>query len=760
MEEPETRNTGKRILQLEIEFIDDVRGVQDGQVLNNEELVDYFLSVIDSIRKTKVRIMTRKQEEERCKDNSLENWSQHFEWTEEVRRLNSSVFNNDSFRSQQEEVINAILYGKDVFACMPTGSGKSLLFQLPSLCFEWSKGVSLVVVPLIALVSDQIRQLEIYDIRSYVLTSKEARLKKIATEIKQLRDQCKPVLFASPEVVDSAPVFSFLTDLHNNGLLDRVFFDEAHCVIEWGSTFRQSYLNLRKLRSNSFNIRQIVMLTGSAPPVLRKTLISSMRMRDPAVFVRSHNRENLFLQVVPSISTEKDIRTILRVMDELYPNKSGIIYCRTKSNCNDLHSKLEKLGKTSIAVFTGDLTVKQKNQVLEDWLSDEVQVVIATVAFGMGINKPDVRFVIHYDIAGSMENYYQGIGRAGRDGLESLCLTFFSPNDIRSQESLLRENSKGVSRFMYIYTYCMESYKCRRHVLLNYFEKYDDEECEMCDNCMYRKYDGYARTGNGLQEKGNKKNKKTGGGENGQQNLGFSSVENTSAVGNVTNYNLEERIGDLRDQLDMSGFSNEAMEEEGRGGRFRKKKKGQNKEKPLTVTRLVESLLGKKDCLVKGLTELLPVNLPAIHREIIAYSMVGLMLRDGMLMCRWVNSKKSFGYMTCYCVRDGDLGQNEMRVSSAENSYIVQIGVNLKERGLERMVEIMKRKPVDANNQLLTDLLLVRSKLFRKYKTEINKGSVAKFQASSSTIFNSDTLGAASIHKSVEEFMPTKVFSL
>ena len=168
-----------------------------------------------------------------------------------------------------------------------------------------------------------------------------------------------------------------------------------------------------------------------------------MGLRNPAVFVRSHNRENLFIEVTQKQGIDKDIQTILKMCNNLYTGRSGIIYCRTKKSCQTVHDKLLAKGKTNIAVFTGDMTIKEKTAVLEQWLSEEIQLVIATVAFGLGINKTDCRFVIHYDLPGSIEAYYQAIGRAGRDGIDSHCLMFFDYKDIRKQDTMSGENPKS-----------------------------------------------------------------------------------------------------------------------------------------------------------------------------------------------------------------------------------------------------------------------------------------------------------------------------
>lgn len=737
-----------RTLILELEFSDNIfPGLHDGQELDNVALVDYLMAAIDSLRRTKVRFGTRLQEELRELTND-EKWSAVFEWTKKVRKLNEEIFCNPSFRLHQEEIINAILTGKDVFACMPTGSGKSLLFQLPILVAEKSKGVSLIVLPLVALIADQKRQFDLYEIESRVMNSNHSGLKKLAKEIRANRGGLKPVLLASPEIVDSPKVFEFLVDLHTDGLLDRIYFDEAHCVIEWGQTFRQTYMNLRRLRSGVMDVKQIIMLTGSAPPLLRKTLISSMRLRDPAVFVRSHDRANLFLQVIPSQNTEKDIQSVLKVLTEIYPGKSGIIYCRTKSNCEDLLTKLRDKGKHSTAVFTGDLNVKQKNELLTKWLSGEILVIIATVAFGMGINKPDCRFVIHYDTPSSMEGYYQGIGRAGRDGFDSLCLSFFSPSDIRTQDNLMRDNPKGVAKYMHFYLYCLDTHRCRRTMLLNYFEKHEKQQCEMCDNCVYRAH---------LQEQaqaGEQEKKKKGKAKTALQPLDryFLKEDKYLKMQDRFTYDLTNTITELRERLDLLGYSNDVVEEEA-GFKRRKKKTSGSKKKLLTAIRLVESLLGRKDALVKELKDLIPEELAASVREILAFSLVGIMLRDGMLINKWVASKKRFGYMVCFLAKDTDLDPS---TAATPEGYSITIGWGLKERGVESMQKILCGKPKSPEQQLTEDLILLRSKLFFRYQSANRR---LEKKASSSSHLDTDAPDEAQF-TTVDQFMPTQVSRL
>ncbi len=736
-----------RTLILELEFSSEIfPGLHDGQELDNVALVDYLMAAIDSLRRTKVRFGTRLQEELHELINDKK-WSAVFEWTQRVRKLNEEIFCNPSFRLHQEEIINAILAGKDVFACMPTGSGKSLLFQLPILVGDKSRGVSLIVLPLVALIADQKRQFDLYEIEARLLNSNHSTLKKLAKEIRANRSSQNPVLLASPEIVDSPKVFEFLSDLHSDGLLDRIYFDEAHCVIEWGQTFRQTYMNLRRLRSGVLDVKQIIMLTGSAPPLLRKTLISSMRLKDPAVFVRSHDRANLFLQVIPSQNTEKDIQSVLKVLCEIYPGKSGIIYCRTKSNCEDLLSKLRDKGSNSAAVFTGDLSVKQKNELLTKWLSGEVLVMIATVAFGMGINKPDCRFVIHYDTPSSMEGYYQGIGRAGRDGFDSLCLSFFSPNDIRTQDNLMRDNPKGVSKYMHFYLYCLDTHRCRRQMLLSYFEKTEAKECQMCDNCVYRSH----MQDDPKAAEQEKKKKGKGKAAAGALDKYFLKDDKYLKMQDRFTYDLTAMITELRERLELLGYSNDVLEEV--PGFKRRKKKGADKgskKKPLTALRLVESLLGRKDSLVKELKDLIPEELAASVREILAFSLVGIMLRDGMLINKWVSSKKRFGYMVCFLAKDTDL---DPTTAASPEGHSITIGWGLKERGIDSMQRILCGKPKSREQKLTEDLILQRSKLFFKYQQE-NKRLEKK--ASSSSHQDTDVPDEP-LHSTVDQFMPTQV---
>jgi len=386
------------------------------------------------------------------------------------------AFGYDSFRPQQEEIIRASLEGRDVFALLPTGGGKSLCFQLPALV---RPGLTLVVSPLIALMKDQVDQLQTAGIAATYLNSslneKETRQRLAGLHQGEYR-----LLYAAPERILMEHWQENLLNWNVTG----VAIDEAHCISEWGHDFRPEYRRLAGLRDLLPGI-PFTALTATATERVRTDIVRHLKLDDPAIFVGSFNRENLSYRVIPKDRPQAQIAEFIRTRKE----ESGIIYCATRAATERLADGLCSRGISALPYHAG-LSAEERDRNQEQFLRDGARVVCATIAFGMGINKPNVRWIIHHDLPKNLEGYYQETGRAGRDGLPSECLLLYSPGDKAKQLHFIEEISSERERDMAhtqlrMMTNYAESAACRRKGLLGYFgEEYPDENCRSCDNCL------------------------------------------------------------------------------------------------------------------------------------------------------------------------------------------------------------------------------------------------------------------------------------
>ena len=391
-----------------------------------------------------------------------------------------TVFGYDSFRPLQKEIISNILQKKDTLGVMPTGGGKSICYQLPSLIFP---GLTVVVSPLISLMHDQVASLEATGIHSVFLNSTlewEDYL-LAANEIKQ--GEVK-IVYVSPEGLSTGRIRELLSSAEVE--VSCFTIDEAHCISEWGHDFRPDYLEIRDIR-NLFPKAVMLALTATATEQVRQDIINNLSLRNPSVFISSFNRENIFLEVQPKRSGLEQVIACIKK----HPGDSGIIYCNSRKQTEDLTAKLDKLGYSVLPYHAGlSDNVRSSNQ--DKFIKDEVQIVVATVAFGMGIDKPNVRFVINYDLPKSLAEYYQEIGRAGRDGLPSDALLLYSAGDIHKiryffQDSADPQKAEILLQGMIQYA---NARICRRKQLLSYFgevyspknESEDEKKC-CCDIC-------------------------------------------------------------------------------------------------------------------------------------------------------------------------------------------------------------------------------------------------------------------------------------
>ena len=393
------------------------------------------------------------------------------------------VFGYSQFRGNQETVIRNVLDGKNTFVIMPTGAGKSLCYQLPALMND---GLAIVISPLIALMKNQVDQLNAYGVNARFLNSTLSK-----GEITRLKKDCMnnivKLLYVAPESMNKEENIEFLKKVN----VSFVAIDEAHCISEWGHDFRPEYRRIKSIIQQFGNL-PIVALTATATPKVQLDIQKNLQMEDADVFMSSFNRKNLYYEVRPKKETKKQLIHFLRQ----HKGKSGIIYCLSRKKVEEIAQLLQVNGFKAAPYHAGlDPEVRERNQ--DNFLNEEVDIIVATIAFGMGIDKPDVRFVVHYDVPKSLEGYYQETGRSGRDGLEGHCLMFYSHNDLNKLEKFNkdksvqeRENARILLQEMEFYA---ESPVCRRKQLLHYFgEEYKEDNCGMCDNCVHprERFDG------------------------------------------------------------------------------------------------------------------------------------------------------------------------------------------------------------------------------------------------------------------------------
>lgn len=391
-------------------------------------------------------------------------------------------FGYDSFRGKQEEVIQSVMSGKNTFVIMPTGAGKSLCFQLPALLME---GTALVISPLIALMKNQVDQLSAFGIEAGFLNSSMNRGDYEAVKEKVLNKTLK-LLYVAPESLVKQEIVDFLKQAKVSFLA----IDEAHCISEWGHDFRPEYRRIKEIMAQIGQV-PIIALTATATPKVRTDILHNLQVTDANVFITSFNRENLYYEIRPKVNAKAATTEIIKYIKS-QGEKSGIIYCLSRRKVEELAEILNVNAIKAVPYHAGlDTSTRSRHQDM--FLNEDIQVVVATIAFGMGIDKPDVRFVIHYDVPKSIESYYQETGRSGRDGLEGNCILFYDFNDIVKLEKFMKDKpvseKESGKHLLYEMAAFAESGTCRRKLMLHYFgEKYDESRCDrMCDNCRYPK---------------------------------------------------------------------------------------------------------------------------------------------------------------------------------------------------------------------------------------------------------------------------------
>lgn len=393
----------------------------------------------------------------------------------------SKYFGFTTFKGNQEAIIRNVLGGSDTFVLMPTGGGKSLCYQLPALIME---GTAIVISPLIALMKNQVdsmRSFVVEDGVAHFLNSSlnKAQIQKVKQDV---TNGVTKMLYVAPESLTKEENIQFLKQIK----ISFYAIDEAHCISEWGHDFRPEYRRIRPI-INEIGNAPLIALTATATPKVQSDIQKNLGMQDSTVFKSSFNRPNLYYEIRPKVNAVKEIIKYIKNNT----GKSGIIYCLSRKKVEEMAEILKVNGIKALPYHAGmDASTRSDNQ--DKFLMEEVDVIVATIAFGMGIDKPDVRFVMHYDIPKSLEGYYQETGRAGRDGGEGQCITYYSYKDIQKLEKFMQgkpvsEQEIGKQLLLETVSYA-ESSMCRRKSLLNYFgEEYTEENCGTCDNCLHPK---------------------------------------------------------------------------------------------------------------------------------------------------------------------------------------------------------------------------------------------------------------------------------
>ena len=420
---------------------------------------------------------------ERClnyKDADYE-WRQKFPWDLKVENALFKIFNHREFRTNQREVINAALSNKDVFVCMPTGGGKSMTYQLPAYL---GNGLTVVIMPLVSLMLDQYTISDSLGIKSLSTSEEDITYGLIKNSMEVPFSDKVKILYTTPEkIYKNKRLMDILTKLYYEGLLTRFVIDEAHCMSKWGNEFREDYLKLGELRNIFPNI-PILALTATATKEVREEVIDNLHFNNGIFFSQSFNRPNLYIEI--KIKDKSFINNLLQIIRN-NDGESGIIYTMTQKRAEQLTDKLQS-EKVNCDFYHGGMNDVKKRRVQNNWKLGKIKIVIATCAFGMGINKENVRFVIHDSIPKSFENYYQEIGRAGRDNLSANCILFYSGADKLTlfrlclgiiNDSVRNKNVIGIYKMI---EFVMDEYTCRKKSILNHFDEKLDH-CYNCDNC-------------------------------------------------------------------------------------------------------------------------------------------------------------------------------------------------------------------------------------------------------------------------------------
>ncbi|KAL3687443.1 hypothetical protein R1sor_013752 [Riccia sorocarpa] len=418
--------------------------------------------------------------------STKENWAGSFEWDERAADLRLNIFGISSYRTNQREIINAIMSGRNVMVIMAAGGGKSLCYQLPALLLS---GIALIISPLLSLIQDQVMGLKALGVPAAMLTSTTTKdeEKNVYLSLEKGTGDLR-ILYVTPEKIAKSKRFmSKLEKCNKAGRLSLVAIDEAHCCSQWGHDFRPDYKNLGILKKQFPKVPMIA-LTATATERVQTDVREMLQIPYCERFTSSVNRPNLFYEVREKKSNATaaidDIADFIR--GEYTEKESGIVYCFTRKECEQVAEELRQRG-ISAAHYHADMPPDTRANVHTRWSSNKIQVIVGTVAFGMGINKPDVRFVIHHSLSKSLETYYQESGRCGRDGLPAHCLLFFRPADVPRQSSMVFSEVAGLHNLYGIARFCQSKRACRRAAFFRHFAEQLQDCNGMCDNCAYAK---------------------------------------------------------------------------------------------------------------------------------------------------------------------------------------------------------------------------------------------------------------------------------
>jgi ATP-dependent DNA helicase RecQ len=393
-------------------------------------------------------------------------------------------FGFTSFKGDQEKIIENLMDGKDTFVIMPTGGGKSLCYQLPALLMP---GTAIIISPLIALMKNQVDAIRGYSNENTVAHFLNSSLSKVQMrEVKaDIAEGKTKMVYVAPETLTKEENIEFLKSVN----ISFVAVDEAHCISEWGHDFRPEYRRIRSMIEEINDQIPIIALTATATPKVQSDIVKNLDLKNELTYISSFNRHNLYYEIRPKGKKEQTTKQIIEIIKGM-KNQSGIIYVQSRKTAEEIAEMLCVNDLKALPYHAG-LDAKLRSRTQDDFLMERIDIIVATIAFGMGIDKPDVRFVIHYDIPKSIENYYQETGRAGRDGMEGRCITFYAHKDMLRLEKFLRdkpvaEREMGAQLMQEMVGY-VETSSCRRKFLLHYFgETYDDAKCnDMCDNCRH-----------------------------------------------------------------------------------------------------------------------------------------------------------------------------------------------------------------------------------------------------------------------------------
>jgi len=393
----------------------------------------------------------------------------------QAKTILKNVFGYDEFISLQEEIIKNVLQKNNSLVIMPTGGGKSLCYQIPALIFH---GLTIVVSPLISLMKDQVEQLKEVGVDAVLLNSSISPA-EYSRNVERIKQEDVKLLYLAPESLLKPNILALLSSVQ----VDCLAIDEAHCISQWGHDFRPEYRQLVEVR-NIFKTATCIALTATATPRVKEDITNNLGFDTSNEYIATFNRPNLFLEIVSkSNPLDQTIKFIKK-----FQNESGIIYCFTRRQVDNLYEILKEKG-FSVKPYHAGLSDSERSRNQELFIRDDTQIIVATIAFGMGIDKPNIRFVVHYDLPQNIESYYQEIGRAGRDGLRAHCLLLFSYADIQKIKYFIKKKTIHEQRIANIHLNALlrfaETEICRRIPLLNYFgEDYSAEKCNMCDNCL------------------------------------------------------------------------------------------------------------------------------------------------------------------------------------------------------------------------------------------------------------------------------------